>query len=71
MKKNKNIKRDLDYHENNIKKDNKIEFENMRKNIDEAKPFYNRNIKQLFSDLKGNLKLPISLILFPIAIFVP
>ena len=57
VKKNKNIKKDLDYLEKNIKKDNKIEFENMRKNIDEAKPFYDRNIKQLFSDLKGNQNL--------------
>ena len=55
---NKNIKINLDNKENNIRKDNnQIEFENMRKNTNEVKPFYSRYIKQIFSDTKENQNL--------------
>ena len=44
---NKNIKINLDSKENNIRKDNnQIEFENMRKNTNEVKPFYSRYINK-------------------------
>lgn len=54
---NKNIKNNFDNQENNIRKDNKIEFENMRKNTNEVKPFYSRYIKQIFSEAKENQNL--------------
>ena len=54
---NKNIKINFDNQENSRRKDNQIEFENIRKNTNEIKPFYSRYIKQLFSETKENQNL--------------